>query len=48
MQDLSACLVAFGNGILKQFDKGIPDLNTVLAQASFCTRAGIELDRDRA
>ena len=48
MQDLSACSVAFGNGILKQFDKGISDLNTVLAEASFCARAGTDLDRDLA
>ncbi len=44
VQHLTACLVAFRSGILKEFDKVIPDLNTVLAQASFCACAGSESD----
>ncbi len=44
VQHLPACPVAFWNGLLEQVDKGIPDLSTVLVQASFCTREGIVLD----
>ena len=41
VQHLPACLVAFRNGFLEEFDKGSPDLNTVLAHGSFCAGEGM-------
>ena len=48
VQHLPACLVAFRNGFLEEFDKGSPDINTVLAQGSFCAGAGMESDHSYA